>query len=117
MPIQVRFAGQTWRTDDLTIDEAIKLQEVTGKTWLTISPHQSALDAKAVLAAFLAREMGQEAADQKVGALTVSEMLECISQVANDLPDYYEDGLPKAEGESSTGSSSTAPENTDGPPA
>lgn len=105
--------GSTYEVDHLTVDEAIAIEEQTGSTWQTINPMRSAKHAKAILAAFMARDMGPEAATAKVGAMTVEEILDAIVWVDQDsLPTEFADGMPsdpKAE-EASTGGSSSGGE-------
>lgn len=116
MPFEVRFGDQKWRTDDLTLDEAIAIEKATGRSWVQINPFQSARDCKAIIVAFLAREMDLVAAEAKVGALSLREVLDSVNVVGDDLPDQYADGIPKGEdGPSMTGSSGE-PAGSDGPP-
>lgn len=98
----VGFAGQEWRTDDLTLDEAISIEETTGASWLEINPFRSAVHAKAIIVTFLARDMDRDAAMVKVGTASISEILDGVKAVKDDLPDVYEDGLPKVEDGPST---------------
>lgn len=116
MPFQVSFGDRTWRTDDLTLDEAIGIEKAVGRSWMQINPFQSAQDCKAIIVAFLTREMDGPAAEAKVGALSLREVLESVDLVRDDLPDLYQDGLPKAEGGPSTTGSSGEPDGSDGPP-
>lgn len=116
MPFQVTFGGQKWRTDELTLKEAIAIEKVTGRSWMVINPFQSAEDCKAIMVAFLSRDMDPGAAEQKVDALPLREVLDSVDVVKDDLPDVYEDGLPKAEGEDSTNGSSGERGDSTGPP-
>jgi hypothetical protein len=116
MPFRVSFGGQNWRTDDLTLDEAIKVEEVTGRSWMEINPFRSAQDCKAIVVAFLSREMDAKAAEAKVGGLSLREVLDSVDVVKEDLPDLYQDGIPKeGDGPSTTGSSGE-PGGSDGLP-
>jgi hypothetical protein len=115
MPFQVTFGGRSWRTDDLTLDEAIAIEKVSGRSWMQINPFVSAEDCKAVMVAFLAREMDSSAAEAKVGALSLREVLDSVDLVKDDLPEVYQDGLPKAGGGPSTTGSSGEPAGSDGP--
>lgn len=116
MPYEVTFGDDKWRTDDLTLDEAIGIEKVTGRSWMLISPFKSAEDAKAVLVAFLARSMDRGTAEAKVGALSLREVLDSIAVVPDDLPEVYEEGLPKAGGDPGTTGLSGPPDDTDGLP-
>ena len=116
MPFEVSFGDQKWRTDDLTLDEAIAIEKVTGRSWMQINPFASAEDCKAIIVAFLGREMDEQAAAAKVGALSLGEVLDSINVVKDDLPSEYADGLPKEEGGPSTGGSSGEPDDSGGRP-
>lgn len=116
MPFQVTFGGQTWRTDELTLKEAIGIEKATGRSWMLINPFQSAEDCKAIMVAFLARDMAPDVAETKVDGLSLREVLDSVDVIKDDLPDVYQDGLPKAEGEDSTNGSSGEPDDSDGPP-
>lgn len=116
MPFIIQFGGQSWRTDELTLKEAIGIEKVTGKSWMLINPFQSAEDCKAIMVAFLAREMSPDVAEAKIDAMSLREVLDSVDVVKDDLPDVYVDGLPKAEGEASTSGSSGEPADSDGPP-
>lgn len=115
MPIKVTFAGETWLTEDLTLDEFGKIEDDLGATWVRFNPLLSSKHAKAALVAFLTRSIGEEAASKKIGALSLKEAVACFEVVPDDLPDMYEDGVPKAEGATETGGSSPAPPDSDGP--
>lgn len=116
MPFRVSFAGQDWRTDDLTLDEAIRIEAATGKSWMLINPFHSATDCKAIIVAFLARGTDEATAQAKVGSLSLREVLESVDVVKDDLPDLYQDGLPKAEDGDSTTGLSGEPDGSGGPP-
>jgi hypothetical protein len=116
MPFIVTVGNREWRTDDLTLDEAIKIEEAIGRTWLEINPFRSAVDAKAIMVTFLTREMAPDAAAAKVGALSLREVLDGVKTAKDDLPDTFEDGIPKAEDGPSTDGSSHVPAGSDGPP-
>jgi hypothetical protein len=116
MPFQVTFGDQSWRTDDLTLDEAIGIEKITNHSWMQINPFVSAEDCKAIMVAFLSREMDPSAAETKVGSLSLREALNSVEIVKDDLPDLYQDGIPKAGAGPSTAGSSGEPDGSDGPP-
>lgn len=97
MPYQVSFEGEKWSTDDLTLDEAIAIEKVTGRGWTTINPFRSGEDCKAIMVAFLTRTRGADESARLVGALTLRQVLDSVDVVADDLPNLYEDGLPLGE--------------------
>lgn len=115
MAIRVTFAGDSWLTDDLTLDEFVLIEEQTGASWVRFNPFISSKHARAALAAFVARTVGQDEAEKKVGALSIKEAVACFEVIKDDLPDLYEDGIPKAEGDTATPGSSPAPDGSDGP--
>lgn len=96
MPYRITVEGVTFDTDDLTLDEAIAIEQATGVPWTSINPLRSGEHCKLVIAAYLARTRGQEVAAKTVGAMTLREVLEAVKWVEDDLPTEYEDGLPKA---------------------
>ena len=95
MLYKVSVDGKTWNTEDLTLDEAIAVEEETGESWLFLNPIRSAKHAKAILARFLAREHGLDAARDRVGAMSVTEVLDCVDKAdADDRPTEHRDGVP-----------------------
>ena len=80
MSYRVTIDGHSWLTDDLTLDEACAIEEETGTTWHTMEPINSARHAKAIMSTFLAREVGLVMARGRVGHMTVTETLACISE-------------------------------------
>jgi hypothetical protein len=102
---KVTIDGKSWLTDDLTLDEAERIEQVTHTSWLHIQPFQSAAQCKAILVEFLSRDMDRNAALAKVGALTVAETDKIIEVADDDLPATFVDGMPDPNraGEPSTG--------------
>lgn len=115
MPIRVSFAGDSWLVDDLTLDEFGLIEEELGATWVRFNPLMSSKHARAALVAFVGRSVGSDEAAKKVGALSLKEAVACFEVVTDDLPEMYEDGIPKAEGATATDGSSPAPPDSDGP--
>lgn len=116
MAIRVSFAGDTWMVDDLTLDEFAVIEEQVGATWIGFNPFLSSRHARAALTAFLARSLGVDEAARKVGALSLKEAVACFEVTKDDLPEIYEEGLPKEEGGPVTGGSSGVSDDSDGPP-
>lgn len=114
MPFQVTIDDQRYLTDDLSLNEAIAVEEATGESWVYINPFRSAKHCKAIMVAFLARQMTAEEAKAKVEALSLDDAFSAIKVVDDDLPDEFEDGLPKAGDEPST---PTSPSSDDPPTA
>jgi hypothetical protein len=102
VPYRVTVDGESFLTDDLTIDEAIAVEKATGTSWVYINPLRSADDCKAIMVAFLSRSRPKAEAEAAAGALTIRDVLKAVEQVPDDLPTEYEDGLPKAEAGTST---------------
>ena len=96
MPYRVTVDGAEFTTDDLTLDEAITIEQATGTPWTQINPIRSGEHCKLVMVAFLSRTRPVDEAVKLVGAFTLREVLDSVTWVAEDLPEEYEDGLPKA---------------------
>jgi hypothetical protein len=104
---EVTIEGETFRTDDLSLDEAIMVEKATGTSWLYINPLRSAGDCRAVMVAFLSRSRSKADAEATVARLFggpkgMKAAIDAVKTVEEDLPDEYEDGLPKAGGGPST---------------
>lgn len=115
--IRVTVGGESFTTDDLTLDEAIQVERDTEETWLRLNPYRSAAHAKAILVAFITRTSGAAEAARVVGAMTLAAALDCFSVADDDLPTIFEGGIPKEVGEPATTGSSGAPASTVGLPA
>lgn len=115
--VQLTIDDETFTTDDLTVDEAIQVEQETGQSWLHMQPGVSAVQTKAVLVAWLSRTTARDVAAKRVGAMTVAEIADVVKIVESDLPGEYIDGQvnPKAGGAPSTSGSSGAPDDSDGP--
>lgn len=112
MPFEISLAGEKFRTDELTVEEFMTIERDTGRTWWELNPVRSAPEFRAVAVAFLSRTRSKEDALKIVSALTINDVVAATKLVRDDLPDVYEDGIPKAEGGPLTPSSS----NTQGLP-
>ncbi len=102
------------RLTDLSLEVLGKVEAETEVKWLDLisAPAQSI---PAVLGLYRAacEHTGCEP-EQLSAAEYIDKVLE---RVEDDMPDQYKDGLPKAEGETSTSGSSGAPDDTGGPQA
>lgn len=95
MPYKVTVQGQTFTTDDLTLDEAVAIEAATGETWRAINPLRSAAHCREIMTCFLARTKGRDDAASFVGALSMNEALDGVEFEADpDLPSEYSDGMP-----------------------
>ena len=96
-----------------TLDQLIELETDTSEQWwqLLASPFRSARTAKYIYSA-ACLQMGCEPE-----VLTVRRITDVFVQVAEDLPDTYGGGLPKAEDDPSvsTSGSSSEPAASTGP--
>lgn len=103
MPFRVSVEGQSFLTDDLTLDEACSIEAALGVDWGRINPLSEAKHCRAIVAAFLSRSCAVDEAAKKAGALSVRDALSAIEWVSDDRPDSYEDGLPLVEDARPTG--------------
>lgn len=121
MPFHFTLDGKEFTSDDLTVDEAVRIEELMGKSWLDINPvlHGSAFRAMAIV--FLSKHMDATAASKYVGGIPLNKVLEHVRWVEEeDLPDVYEDGIPKAEAVDTSTAGFSGPSTTkssDGPRA
>lgn len=103
MPFRVTVEGESFVVDDLTLDEAIAIEKALDTTWAYINPLRSAEHCRAIMQAFLARTRSVEEAAKIVGGMSIKAATEAVEHVPeDDLPDEFEDGLPKAAGGTST---------------
>jgi len=74
---RVSLDGTTLTEDDLTLDEAVEIEELTGTTWASISPLNTAAHCRAILRVMLTRRAGlsEADADARLGKATVTEIM------------------------------------------
>ncbi len=116
MPYLLKVFDREFSTEDLTVGEAETLEKELEVSWLLINPQVSIRHCRAVVAVFLAREMGWDAANEKIRAVNLNEMADGIEKVGDTRPTLWENGVPKAAGGPSTESSPSASSTTDGHP-
>lgn len=117
MPFEIEIGGNVFRTDDLTIVEAERLEEQCGKTWLQLNPLRSAKEFRATAILFLCRTLTPDVAAKEADAITIKMAQDSTRWVDDNLPTEFVDGLPKAAGVDSTPTSSVSPDPLgDGPP-
>jgi hypothetical protein len=117
VPFELTLDGHTYNTDDLTVAEAVALEKELGRSWQQLNPLGSAEEFQAFAAVCLRRHHSAEEAAKLAAELPLGVALAAAKWVADDLPIMFEDGLPKAEGDpSTTTSSSTLGRRTAGPP-
>lgn len=118
MPFIIDIDGRSFNMDDLTVGDALAIEEVTAESWLRIDPVQSGKHFKAVAVHFLSREMTADEARAKVDAIPLKDILNHIRwDEEGDLPLEYEDNLPKAEDDPLTDGSSGRGTTSDSHPA
>lgn len=97
MAYKVSIDGESWLTDELTLDEACSIEDETGVSWHYMEPLNSAKLAKAIIARFLARRVGDVAlAQARLGGMTVTEILACIEKVEQPKKKAAAKRAPKA---------------------
>jgi len=117
MPFELELGGRKYNTDDLSIAEAVEIEKTLGRTWQQLNPLGSAEEFQAFATMCLRRDHPADQAAKIAAELPLGVALAAAKWVADDLPATFEDGLPKAEGGSSTTTSSSSPDRpTDGPP-
>lgn len=97
MPFVITFDGRSFNTDDLTIDEVAVVERETNLSWLVVNPAETAMGWRAIVKAFLCREESAETVAKRLAKVKVKEAMNTVKWVEDDLPDVYEDGIPKAE--------------------
>lgn len=68
--------------DDLTVDEAAKIEKITGKSWAELNPMRSANHARAIGFVMLRDRLGlkQDDAEQVLKQMTVVDAVDSISE-------------------------------------
>lgn len=117
MPFELVLDGHTYNTDLFLLSDVVGLERALGRTWRELNPLASAEEFQAFALVALKQDHPADVAEKIVATLPLGVSLAAARWVGDDLPDVYEDGLPKAEGEASTTTSSGSPDlPTDGPP-
>lgn len=108
MPWQVLLPDESWAsTDDLTVAELEAVEKAADTPWSILNPLRSIPAYRALVGAFCIRKgMPDEETKKWFEARTQSQMLEGVKWVdTDDLPTTFEDGIPKAEDDTSTNGS------------
>lgn len=108
---EVKLPDGTWRhTDDLTGKEMEAIEQSTGEPWSILNPFRSLPAYRAIVGAFCYRDgMSDQDLIEWFNALTVKDLTASLRiQNEPDTPDSYQDGLPKAADEPTTGSSASS---------
>ena len=78
----IRFDGLEVSEDDLTLDEAFKIEKVAGCTWGEIEPIRSAAHCRAILAVCMAERLNlsMDEVEVRLKAIKVVELLKSIKR-------------------------------------
>lgn len=109
MPFEISLDGRTYSTDDLTVAEAVELEKMLSRSWRELHPAGSAQEFQAFATVCLRRDHPGEQAAKIAAEVPLGAALAAVTWKESDLPDTFEDGHPKAEGGSSTTTSSGSP--------
>lgn len=114
MPFAVNTPNGQVHLMDLPLEVLDRLEGETGMRWteIILAPASSAKCAIAVY------QVACEQTGSEPEQLSPRKLIDdnVIENVPDDLPEMYEDGVPKAGGAESTGGSSGEPNDMDGPP-
>lgn len=110
MPFELELDGRVYNTDELSLADAVELEKALGRTWRELSPLTSAEEFVAFATVCLKQDHPADVAAKIVADLSLGKALAAARWVGDDLPEVYEDGLPKAGGGPSTTTSSGSPD-------
>ena len=85
---RIDIDGLAVSEDELTLDEAYRLQNLSGTNWRNVDPMKSAVDCRALLIVLLQTRCGmtEPEAEFRCSELTVNRVLGCISQEVSAGP-------------------------------
>lgn len=109
MPFILTLDDGEFSTDNLTLEEAEAIEKALEITWFEMNPARSATQCRAIIAVFLARSHEETEAVKLAASITVGQARKMVRWEKDDLPDVYEDGVPKVAGARSTSTSSGSP--------
>lgn len=100
---QVEVLGETFREGDLSLADAERIEELSGKSWHLIHPGNSAKMARRIVAVMYAsrHEVSYEEAVGKLDGVSMTEFINAVGTY-DDMPNEYVDGFPQAAAEPST---------------
>lgn len=96
MGYEITLDGEAHRTADMSLDEAVAVEKATGTSWLFLNPLRSAEQCRAFMVVFLSRTKSPAEVEAFVAKLGMAAAIASVKEVDDDLPEEYEDGLPKA---------------------
>jgi hypothetical protein len=106
-PWQFKWDGELYNEDDLTLAQMERIERRSGARWHFIDPFHSAVMAVSVMVVMIAARTSksEEDVEKEVGAQKPDGFFSTYERVNRDVPDYFEDGLPRPAAARSTGSS------------
>lgn len=104
MAWRVEFEGEVYREGDLTLGQCERIEDITGRSWVSIDPITSAKQARVVLEVCASDRTGLPADEirKRVEAMSVDKFLAGYKRGEDDRPETYEDGNPPVADEPST---------------
>jgi len=94
MAVKVTVGDASWFVEDLTLDEACEVEKETGESWLRLNPVKSAVQARAIIVRFLARDLGDKVAREQVGGMSLADVVAALEIVDDDRPKEFHEGSP-----------------------
>jgi hypothetical protein len=108
VPFVFTVDGQKVRSDDLTLDEIITVEQTAGVGWYQLNPVESAVQCRAFLVQIHARTRTREEAEKLVGGMTAREAAAGIDFTEDDdRPIEFDDGMPVVDPKEGTAASAT----------
>ena len=108
MAYRITIAEGSYSTDDLTLAEVVEIERETGESWIVMNPLRSAVQARAILRRFLARDVDLDEATKKVDSMRVVDVAKSIEyEPGDDRPKSHVDGLPEVDPKAETDGSAT----------
>lgn len=102
MPWRLEVDGDTWTTQDYTLDEMVAVEKRTGFQWGGLRPHSEAEHARALIIHWYARTGPVDDAEKRAGVLT-DRQVRVTEMPDDDRPAQHNDGIPvvdpKADGD------------------
>lgn len=95
MPFVFTVDGKKIRSDDLSLDELIAVEQSTGIGWDELNPFTSAVVCRAFLVQIHARTRSPEEAAKVVGAMSGREAARAVDVATDDdRPIEWDNGVP-----------------------
>lgn len=95
MPFVFTVDGRKIRSDDLTLDEIVAVEQAAGVGWYQLNPVESAVQCRAFLVQIHARTRSRDEAEKLVGGMAAREAAASIDFAEDDdRPIEFDDGMP-----------------------